>query len=204
MKFSSSLSLCLVLAAFAAPSNAAITSTSGLVTQIGAPPNAFPGALVSFNAWAWDEQQGVTLPITPVDLSTNASSSNAPVPGVVVGQVDSHIIHLDGLPGAIITGTVTFNNPIAAVQYTDANLDLTDALVTTGTLYPTFMPFRGFNNWTGADFVAISGNVLTFQFSTVSPVINLEQVRVFTRVPTPGAATLLGLGGLLIARRRRA
>jgi len=202
MKFTSALSVCLPLAA-AITAQGAITSVSGMVTQIGAPLNAFPGSLTAVNAWAWDEQQNVTLPPVPVELSTNASSSNAPVPGIYSGSTASHFIHFDGVPGMVVTGTVTFSQPILAVQYRDNSLDVTDALVSTGTAYPTTLPLRGFNNWTGADFVAISGNVLTFQFSTVSPVNNIEQVRVFTAVPTPGSLALLSLGGLAVARRRR-
>jgi len=205
MKTISALSLCLSVAAVAFPASASITSVGGLVTQIGAPPSALPGALSSFNAWAWDEQQNLLLPPVPVDLSTNPSNSGAPVAGVLAGLVDSHFIHLDGQPGAFITGTVTFSGAILGVQYGDANLDLTDALASTGTLYPTLTPLRGFNNWTGADFISINANVLTFQFSTISPAVNLEEVRVFTRaVPSPGAAALVGMGGLMIVRRRRA
>ena len=205
MKLASTLSLSVLVALAAGSAQAAIVSTSGSCTQISAPPSALPGALVALNAWAWDEQPGITLSSMPIDLSTNPSNSGSPVPGFLSGLVDSHFIHLDGVPGAIYTGTVTFSSPIIGVQYSDTNLDLSDAVATTGTVYPTFLPFRGFNNWTGADFVDINGNVLTFQFSTVSPLNNLEQVRVFTRaVPAPGSAALLGLGGLVAARRRRA
>lgn len=202
MKLSLALSLSLVAGA-AAFAEAGIISTSGMCTQIGAPANALPGSLVATNAWAWDEQTAVSLVSMPVDLSTNPSNSNAPVAGAVSGLVDSHFVHFDGSPGMVIAGTVTFSAPILAVQYRDANLDLSDALASTGTIYPTTLPLRGFNNWTGADFVDVNGNVLTFQFSTASPANNLEQVRVFTKVPAPGSAALLAMGGLVAARRRR-
>jgi hypothetical protein len=200
MKLASALSLSLLVVSGA---SAGIVSTSGMCTQIGPPVNALPGSLVANNAWAWDELPGINLASMPVDLSTNPSNSNAPVPGFLSGLVDSHFVHFDGVPGMLITGTVTFSDPIIAVQYSDANLDLSDAIATTGTIYPTFMPLRGFNNWTGGDFVDINGNVLTFQLSTVSPINNLEQIRVFTAVPAPGAGALLAIGGVLAARRRR-
>lgn len=201
MKLAPAMSLSLLLASVA---HAGIVSTTGMCTQISPPANALPGSLVANNAWAWDELAGITLSSMPVDLSTNPSNSNAPVPGFLSGPVDSHFVHFDGVPGMLITGTVTFSDPIIAVQYSDANLDLSDAIATTGTIYPTFTPLRGFNNWTGADFVDINGSVLTFQLSTVSPVNNLEQIRVFTRaVPAPGAIALMTLGGIFAARRSR-
>ncbi len=204
MKAVAALSVCLVVGGAASIAAAGIVSTSGACSQIGAPANALPGSLAANNAWAWDELAGVSLVSMPVDLSTNPSNSFGPVPGLLSTVVDSHFIHFDGVPGMVITGTVTFSDPIIGVQYSDSNLDLSDALASPGTIYPTFMPLRGFNNWTGADYVDINGNVLHFQFSTASPSNNLEQVRVFTRaVPAPGAAALLGLGGLLGARRRR-
>ncbi|MCB9844711.1 MAG: hypothetical protein H6811_01815 [Phycisphaeraceae bacterium] len=200
MKLASTLSLSLLLAASA---HGSITSTSGLCTQIPAPGSALPGALTALNAWAWNEQTGITLASMPVDLSTNPSNSFLPVPGLFTGLVDSHFIHFDGIPGTVITGTVTFSSPILAVQYSDTNLDLTDGLATTGTVYPTTMPGRGFNNWTGADFIDINGNLLTFQL-TCAGQPDVEQVRVYTRgTPTPGTAALLGLGGLVAGRRRR-
>ncbi|HRQ72637.1 MAG TPA: hypothetical protein PLU35_06380 [Phycisphaerales bacterium] len=205
MNRSRTLSLCLALAAAATSANASIVATSGLCTQIAAPPSAVMGPLNATNAWAWDEQQGISLALMPVDLSTNPSNSNAAVPGFLTGTFDSHMVHFDGPPGIVIFGTVTFKDPIVAVQYADLNLDLSDAIATTGTIYPTTMPFRGFNNWTGADFVDINGNVLTFQLSTVSPVADIEQIRVFTRaIPAPGTVALLSLAGLIAARRRRA
>jgi hypothetical protein len=205
MNAARALSLCLVVAGVAALSEASIVSTSGLCTQIAAPANALPGSLVANNAWAWDELPAISLVSMPVDLSTNPSNSNAPVPGFLSGTVDSHFIHFDGNPGMLITGTVTFSDPIIAVQYADANLDLSDAIATTGTIYPTFTPLRGFNNWTGADYVDINGTVLTFQLSTVSPVNNIEQIRVFTRaVPAPGTLAALTAACLGLARRRRA
>lgn len=204
MKLASTLSLSLLVALAAGSAEASIVSTSGMCTQISAPVSALPGALTAFNAWAWNEQTNVSLTSMPVELSTNPSNSFFPIPGLLTANVDSHFIHFDGLPGTVITGTVTFNKPILAVQYRDASLDLSDALVTTGTAYPTTLPGRGFNNWTGSDFVDINGNLLTFQL-TCAGQPDLEQVRVFTHaIPAPGSAALMGLGGLVIARRRRA
>lgn len=203
MKLTATMFALASVAAVALPAAASIIGTTGMVTQIGAPPSAMPGALTAFNAWAWDEATNISLGTMAVDLSTNPSNTFAPVPGFISGLVDSHFIHYDGVPGTVITGTVTFSQPILAVQYRDTNLDLTDALATTGTIYPTNLPGRGFFNWTGSDFIDINGSVLSFQMVGIGAP-DLEQVRVFTRaVPAPGSMALLGLGGLLAARRRR-
>ncbi|MBZ0170944.1 MAG: PEP-CTERM sorting domain-containing protein [Phycisphaerales bacterium] len=203
MKTAITLSACLCLAAGALPANASIISTTGMATQIPAPASCLPGALTAFNAWAWDEQQGILLTGMPVDLSTNPSNTFAPVPGSLTTLVDSHFLHFDGVPGTVITGTVTFSTPILGVQYRDAWLDLSDGIASTGTVYPTTLPGRGFFNWTGADFLDINGSVLTFQL-TCAGQPDLEQARIFTHaVPAPASVALLGLGGLIAARRRR-
>ncbi len=203
MKYATTLSVCLALAGAALPAAASIIGTTGMITQISPPANCLPGSLTAFNAWAWDENQSIPLSAMPLDLSTNPSNSFTPVPGSLSGLVDSHFIHYDGIPGTVITGTVSFNNPILGVQYSDTFLDLSDAIASTGTLYPTSLPGRGFTNWTGADFIDINGSLLTFQL-TCAGQPDVEQVRVFTRaVPAPGAAALMGLGGLCFARRRR-
>ena len=203
MKNATTLSLCLSLAAAVMPAGAAITSTGGLVTQIPAPANCLPGTLNAFNAWAWDEQAGITLTGMPIDLSTNPSNTFALVPGFLTGTVDSHFLHFDGLPGTTISGSITFSSNIVGVQYRDLWLDASDSIASTGTIYPTSMPMRGFANLTGADFLDINGNVLTFHM-TAPGLPDLEQARIFTHaVPAPASAALLGLGGLITARRRR-
>lgn len=203
MKLNGSLSLALASLALAASAQGAITGTTGLVTQIGAPPSAMPGALASINAWTWDEQQAFFLPPMFCDLSTNPSGTGTPVPGVIPGQfVDSHFIHFEGPPGAMVTGTVTFMTQIVGVQYMTPTLDSTDALATTGTIYPTGFIFR---DWDGTGFINVNANVISFDLIPAGPFPGgMQQIRVFTRaVPTPGAAALFGLGALAIIRRRR-
>lgn len=202
MSFSRTLSLALPVALIAGSAAASITSVSGNVTQIGAPLSAMPGALTALNAWAWNEQQNVVIPPTWMDLTVNPGGSGSPTPAFVNAQpVSSHFIHYDGFPGAMASGTVTFNAQILFVQYTGGWIDLTDSTVTTGTLYPTTNPTRGF---AGGGFININTNTLTFMLFPAAPSSDVEQIRVFTRVvPTPGSAALLGLGGLLTFRRRR-
>lgn len=194
-----------MLTTIAATASAAITGTTGQVTQIAAPPSALFGAIVGTPASAWDEQQGFVTTGLPVDLSINPSSSTSPTTGVVSGLLDSHIIHWNDFSGIAIAGTVTFNGPIAGVAYSDPFLNVSDPIAGAfGTIYPTGFPFRGINSTAAnSSIVSISGNTLTFNLGILPGVIDLDQIRVYTRVPTPGSLALLGAGGLLAGRRRR-
>lgn len=202
MKLRTVLSLSSALVALSPLAHGAITGTSGLCIQISPPFAAVPGALQASNAWAWDEQQNLFLAATMMDLSTNPSGSGSPVPGVIPAQfVDSHFIHFEGVTGTSAIGTVTFATQIIGVQYSGVLLDLTDAVAGTGTIYPTTLPVRGFS---GLGYINIVANVLHFELFPATAPLDVEQVRVFTRaVPAPGAAALLGLGGLAALRRRR-
>lgn len=203
MKSVNTLSVCLCVAGLAAAASGTIISTAGMVTQIPAPGNAFPGSLTAFNAWAWNEQSQVPLAAMPVDMITNPSNTSAPVAGNLTALVDSHFIHFDGIPGTTISGSVTFATPIIGVQYRDLWLDFSDPLVTPGTVYPTGFVMRGWSNTTGADFLDVNGNVLQFNMSATGQP-DFEQVRVFTvATPAPGSLALLGLGGLAAIRRRK-
>lgn len=187
------------------PALAAITGTSGACFQIGAPVSAFPGALPTGNQiFVWDEAQSINIGLLSADLTANPSNSSAPTPGLVAGLVDSHFVHFDAMGQA--NGTVTFNNPIAAVMYGDTLLDLSDFAGSGGTAYPTGFAGRGvFTMPFLNSFVDINGNVLTLKLDTISPVFDYDQVRVFTRlVPAPGSLALLAAGGAVAGRRRRA
>lgn len=188
------------LALIAPLAGASITGVSGNTTWLGvAPPACTSGVLTGSNAYAWNEQQAVSLTLN-ADM-VNWGPSNAAIAGTVSGVYDSHFIHFEDFSGAIYAGSVTFSGPIDAVIFTPLNLDNSDAPAGAfGTVYPTTYPFRGLN--IQSSFFA-SGNTLSFNFATAMPTPDMIQVRVLTRVPTPGAAGLLGLGGLLAARRRR-
>lgn len=184
--------------------SAAITGVSGNVIQIPAPPAALPGSLPGLNAWAWDEAQNVSISGMPVDMITNPSSTAAPVFGILSGTYDSHFLHFEGNTGAFASGTITFSGNIEGVQYRDQWLDLSDPLVSLGTIYPTGMPFRGAVFGAAGGLLAISGNTLTFQMMPAFQPQDVEQVRIFTKpVPTPGATAALALAGLIGLRRRR-
>ncbi|MDX2116994.1 MAG: PEP-CTERM sorting domain-containing protein [Planctomycetota bacterium] len=202
----SSLSL-LASLALVSSATAAIQSVAGQVTQIGAPLSCAPGALTSFNAQAWNEQANVTTGPIKVNLTApgfyTGSSANF---GIVAGTFDSHFIHFEGIPGQFnVSGSVTFVDPIAAVIYENTYLDSSDPIFGSfGTIYPTSNPNRSLAGPLNSNSLNWVGNTLSFNLFTMAPGNPVIQLRVLTHpVPAPGSLAMLGLGGLVAARRRR-
>lgn len=192
--------IALVVATGAA--QASIVTTTGAALQISPPASSAPGALVGPTVKCWNEKQGVVVAGVAADIINNPSTTpGTGFGGVYSGTVDSHFLHFDFQPAPVI-GSVLFNSNIVAVLFNDIPIDLTDAaLGATSTLYPTTSPMRG---WNGNGFITINGPLLTFAF-VPTPVLSIEQVRVLTdHVPAPGSVALLGLGGVVASRRRRA
>jgi hypothetical protein len=198
-----------LLAALSAPALAAhgaITGVTGSTFWLGSPPLACgPGQLQWSNGFvsAWDEQQNRPQTLS-VDMTNNPGTSGSATPGVLSGVYDSHFIHFEGIPGIVnATGSVTFSSTIVGVIFTPTNLDNSDVPCgSLGTVYPTTYPFRGLNSTPQSAF-SINGNTLTFSLWAIQPTSQIDQIRVLTIAPTPGALALVGLGGLLAARRRR-
>ncbi len=186
--------------------NGAITGVTGQTTWLGSPPvSCNPGALTGITAFAWDEQQNITLATLAVDMTNNPGNSSFTIPGLLGGTFDSHFIHFEGIPGIIgVQGTVTFSANIVGVIFKNTTLDLSDPTCGAfGTVYPTGYPFRG-TNTVQPSFFSINANVLTFNLNSLASIAEVAQIRVITHsVPAPGAAAMLGLGGLAMARRRR-
>jgi MYXO-CTERM domain-containing protein len=194
----------LLAASLAAPAHAAITSVSGQTTYLNTPPASCTfGSLTGFTAYAWDEQQNFTTTGLYMDETQNPGGNATPIPGTLPGTYASHFIHFEPLPGAIgASGTVTFSDPIVGIMFVNTSLDNSDALCGAGgTTYPTTFPFRGLNS---ASTVSYIGNTLNFNIWVAVPTSDVGQIRVITHTPAPGAAALLGLGGLCMTRRRRA
>lgn len=194
------------MTALISAANGAITSVSGQTTWLGSPPvSCWPGALTGFNAYAWDEQQNITLATLAVDMTNNPGTSAFMIPGLLGGTYDSHFIHFEGIPGVISAqGTVTFATNIVGVIVKPLTLDNSDFTCGAfGTSYPTGYPLRG-TNTSIPSFFSINANTITFNLAAIASVGEVAQIRVITdAVPAPGVAGLLAMGGLVAARRRR-
>lgn len=198
----STLTLAALLAASTATAD--ITSVAGMTTLVGAPAFADQFGLNGPNAYAFKEKQNLVIAPTLVDMVNNPGNSGGPIAGAVFGLVDSHMIHFAPLnsPTFQAIGSVTFDGPIIGVSFTQPLLDISDVSAGAGgTVYPTGNPIRSTQI---PSFFSINANVLTFDLFSLAGTPDFEQIRVFTRpVPTPGSMALLGLGGLMIATRRR-
>ncbi len=186
------------------PAHATITGVFSQAQQIAAPASCLSFALTGPNAFAWNEQQNISVTGLFCDETQNPGGNTSPVPGTLSGTFNSHMLHFQGIPNSSAVGSVTFATPIVGLMFNRLALDLSDASCgALGTAYPTGYTGRGISLVTPS-FISISGNVLTFNLSWAPPVGDLPQVRVITAVPAPASAALLGLSGLVAIRRRRA
>lgn len=184
----------------------AIVSTTGPVV-VGVPSGYLP-SLSSARFYAWNERTNIAITHV-VDTTSNPDVSPFSGSPVYSGVVNSHYIHMStwyAVPGNPVSRTcsITFDQPIVAViapmalwmQQTDAACS-----VTPGQYYPGFE--RGFD--TSFDSVIINFKTITLTVNAVSlgfydPV---QEVRVWTAVPGPGAGGILALAPLMAGRRRR-
>ncbi|HVZ93489.1 MAG TPA: hypothetical protein VG797_03165 [Phycisphaerales bacterium] len=184
--------------------DASIVSVSGQTTLLGSPPaDCTLGQLAGFNAFAWDEQQNVSVSSGIFfDMVNNPATNATAIPGVLAGTFDSHFLHWEAIPGVVgAAGTVTFSGQILGVEFIHTDLDITDPILGSfGTTYPTGFPFRDIT-FSNSSF-SINNNVLSYNFF-ISPVQGVVEVRVVTGVPAPGVASVAGLMGLAAVRRRR-
>jgi len=193
-------------------SGAIIASGGGIVT-IPAPVSVVPGALVSPPAYAFNELAGVGYAGPVDDLLPGVGMPvppRVPVPGALPpGRFNSHFIHMDsGVPGAFAIGPlganfVTFDGPIVAVIFRGATLDVSDApLGAPGTLYPGGLISRGLELGTPTDaYVLLSPTTISIAWEQFN---GIDQIRVITLVPAPGAAlSVLAAAPVLLRRRRR-
>jgi hypothetical protein len=191
------------LGALTVPAAASIVTVSGQTTLIGPPIDCSINQLAGTTAFAWDEQQNVSVTGLPTDETQNPGGTAAPVFGVLSGVYDSHFLHFQGIPLNNAAGSVTFSGPIVGVIWNNAFLDISDGQAgAPGTIYPTGYPTRGLLA-PPPGVLSVNANVLTFNFQNAFTPNDLVQVRILTQVPAPGACGLLATAGIFAARRRR-
>ncbi len=188
--------------------HAAIVSTSGQAIAISPPNVAINSSGFGSSARAWNERQNVAAPaggfVVNMLIQGGPMSSTSPIGGVVTGLVDSHFVHWAGpiFTSGVSVGQVTFNAPIVGVMFADLWLNQSDAaLGAPQTIYPTGQTGRGMHP--ARSQLLVNGSTLHFRFQKIGGGIEFEQVRVLTRVPTPGGVALGALSVLVALRRRR-
>ncbi|MBO6741154.1 MAG: hypothetical protein JJ916_14975 [Phycisphaerales bacterium] len=122
-------------------------------------------------------------------------------------EIRSYFLHFDPESGSAVSIAGGFqlssDEEIIGLIFSDDRMALADTVIgRPGVTYPTGFAGRGYDanddSWT------ISANRHVFQFTMRAGGQGLDQVRVITQVvPAPGALALTGMGGLVIARRRR-
>lgn len=188
---------------------AAVSSVGGAATLIAPPPSTLLGANQSLTrAWAFDEVSNFTLASNLLVNATTPGTYNSNgtlTPGSIAAGtvINSHYLYTDPVAGTLSTyeGFVEFDQPILGVICLRADINSSDFLGAPGTAYGDNVA-RGLELSQAENFtITISGNRVNFRFNTSTAT---DDIRVITAVPAPGAAALLGLGGLLATRRRRA
>jgi MYXO-CTERM domain-containing protein len=195
-----------------ASTNAAIIGTTGPVTQIAPPASAVTMALPGPSAFCWDEQINVAVPASGIAVNligngswTGPAANNATYFG---SAVDSHMIHFEVSSVAqSVTGSVTFSSAIVAVIYDNTLLAASDGLLGSATVWEPL----GFIRSPGASLyqnsIQVVGNQINFTMWVSTPDLmnRISEFRVLTdaTIPAPGALALLGVAGVIGARRRR-
>ena len=129
-----------------------------------------------------------------------------------VGDFQSWLLFFDPTDrvASAVTGTITFDGPIASVFTTKAAYDASTAIYGLASINYGTSSAVAFEANDPQDFASFAGNVLTFGMRATDPG---DHIRILTRavdpniVPEPASAVLrlAGLGGLgIVARRRRA
>lgn len=186
----------------------ALTTSGGSAVIIAPPASSVLGATESnTQAWAFNEVTNFTL---ATNLLVNATtpgtytSNGSLTPGFIAAGtvINSHYLYSDPVGGSTeaYEGFVEFDQPILGIICLRSDLNSTDFLGALGTSY-------GDNSARGLELaqaerftITIAGTRVNFRFTTSTAT---DDIRIITAVPTPGALALLGLGGLVTARRRR-
>jgi hypothetical protein len=197
----------------ALPASAGVVFIDGPMHLEDPPPsNLHPGYLVSDHSISLiQEQQGVTLGDN-LDVNILESGFYDSYPSLTGGviesgtEVSSWLVHLDrdtNVSGTLkLVASVTFDTEILGLIIMGAELAASDDILgLPGTAYGS--PYRGLEFISQNDWIELSEDR-----RTVSMKLNvldwIDEVRIVTAVPAPGALALLGLAGIRNRRRRRA
>ena len=171
-------------------------------------------------SWVFLEQQGVGLPSNLVynahnpgryTLNSQLEPGSPTIPGNANSRANSYIFHFDPTSGATrkySDGYIDFDKEIYVISKNN-DLDASDSLLGVGSLYPgRFSPIadRGYDlvseDWFHISRPSPTTWRLEFHTSATTGMDQLRVVETWT-VPAPSSMALLGLGGLVVARRRR-
>jgi hypothetical protein len=189
-----------------------IVETTGNLRKVAPPPSVEHGAFES-NEWmhVFDELQNFVLTQdVRVDISVPGLYRNeAELTPAIIPRgtlIHSHFMHFDtvGMTEGFYEGSITFSGVrILGIIILDASLDDSDWLGAPGTIYPTGLEGRGLEDRPHGDIVFWrEGELLKFEVSgRTMPLV--DQLRVITLVPAPGATVLALMGAVCVLGRRR-
>jgi hypothetical protein len=181
---------------------AAILSTTGQMTKIAPPPSVeFHQLESNTTQFAFDERQCVTLARNlKVNITTPGTYDDFSdlTPGIIPAgtKVSSHFVHADkvgtGPPRIELEGTLTTDAPVLGIIIKQGQLNKSDFLGATGTVYPTGDFGRALQLDGQNEFVILDPNLQSVTVHTDNQ-FHADQVRVITEceVPAEEAACLV-------------
>lgn len=198
-------------ATFPGIASAGIIDTSGAILQIVPPSSVELGALESSSKiFAYTEMLGLTLDYElAVDITSPGfyGETRNLTPGSIGAKtaIDIYFVHFDPVSGLVnLLGSITFDQDILGVIVLNDSLNATDrTLGFPQTAYPTGLNNRGLDfGGIYSDFITLSENRRTISINWQAT-RRVDQIRIITAIPAPGALVLLGLAGLAGTTRRR-
>lgn len=192
-----------------------ISGTSGDVVEQSQPADARVNVLESNETVrAWFEGSTFLEGDVDVDVATSTNNQVARSPVVSGGQsVRSYMVHSDTVGSSHLqfSGSISFDQQILGVIFTNAKLVLSDFL--TSTLHSSNRKARGFE--IGSDKFHISADGLTLFIDRLDTSTVQDEIRIITAdsqvnitaVPEPASLAIWGAASLLGAvvwRRRKA
>jgi hypothetical protein len=199
-----------VVAFSATGAMADIVSVGGSAVVANPPANIQNGQWTSnTETRVWFERQTtLAADLTLSHVNTGFVTTGVPrVSGTVTAgtAVQSYMIRMDTATRnpVELSGFVIFNTPILGLIFGGNLLDTTDSILgRPGITYNTNTN-RGLEFDGTPDAFTISADRLRIDFTVWTQNGPTDDIRVVTTIPSPSAAALLGIGGLLAARRRR-